>query len=81
MIRPVLCCRQTMDELIANTATSHQSSRYEQVIPKVVHIYRSLKIIFHTEGMLDLSWTGKWIDIQIGGKPQMYSLYTQRHCI
>jgi hypothetical protein len=34
--------------------------------------------LFHTEGMLDLSrWTGKWIDIQVGGNHRMYSLATQ----
>jgi outer membrane receptor protein involved in Fe transport len=34
--------------------------------------------LFHTEAMLDLSrWTGKWIDIQIGGNHRLYSLYTQ----
>jgi iron complex outermembrane receptor protein len=33
--------------------------------------------LFHTEAMLDLSrWTGKWIDIQVGGNHRMYSLYT-----
>lgn len=34
--------------------------------------------LFHTEAMLDLSrWTGKWIDIQIGGNYRLYSLSTQ----
>ncbi len=34
--------------------------------------------LFHTEAMLDLSrWTGKWIDIQIGGNHRRYSLSTQ----
>jgi iron complex outermembrane receptor protein len=34
--------------------------------------------LFHTEGMLDLSrWTGKWIDIQVGGNHRMYSLASQ----
>lgn len=34
--------------------------------------------LFHTEAMLDLTrWTGKWIDIQIGGNHRMYSLSTQ----
>lgn len=34
--------------------------------------------LFHTEGMVDLSrWTGKWIDIQVGGNHRMYSLSTQ----
>jgi hypothetical protein len=34
--------------------------------------------LFHTEAMLDLSrWTGKWIDIQIGGNHRLYSLSTQ----
>lgn len=33
--------------------------------------------LFHTEAMLDLSrWTGKWIDIQIGGNHRLYSLFT-----
>ena len=33
--------------------------------------------LFHTEAMLDLTrWTGKWIDIQIGGNHRLYSLYT-----
>ncbi len=33
--------------------------------------------LFHTEGLLDLSrWTGKWIDIQVGGNHRMYSLST-----
>lgn len=34
--------------------------------------------LFHTEAMIDLTrWTGKWIDIQIGGNHRMYSLSTQ----
>lgn len=34
--------------------------------------------MFHTEAMIDLSrWTGKWIDIQIGGNHRLYSLSTQ----
>lgn len=34
--------------------------------------------LFHTEAMLDLSrWTGKWIDIQVGGNHRLYSLSTQ----
>ncbi|MBP6303991.1 MAG: carboxypeptidase-like regulatory domain-containing protein [Bacteroidia bacterium] len=34
--------------------------------------------LFHTEAMLDLTrWTGKWIDIQIGGNHRLYSLSTQ----
>lgn len=34
--------------------------------------------LFHTEGMVDLSrWTGKWIDIQVGGNHRLYSLSTQ----
>ncbi len=34
--------------------------------------------LFHTEAMLDLSrWTGKIIDVQIGGNHRMYSLSTQ----
>ncbi len=33
--------------------------------------------LFHTEAMLDLSrWTGKWLDIQIGGNHRLYSLFT-----
>jgi outer membrane receptor protein involved in Fe transport len=33
--------------------------------------------LFHTEAMVDLSrWTGKIIDVQIGGNHRMYSLYT-----
>ncbi len=33
--------------------------------------------LIHTEAMLDLSrWTGKWIDIQVGGNHRLYSLYT-----
>ncbi|MFN8284644.1 MAG: carboxypeptidase-like regulatory domain-containing protein [Chitinophagales bacterium] len=34
--------------------------------------------LWHTEAMLDLSrWTGKWIDIQVGGNYRLYSLSTQ----
>lgn len=34
--------------------------------------------LFHTEAMLDLTrWTGKWIDIQVGGNHRLYSLSTQ----
>ncbi len=34
--------------------------------------------LWHTEAMLDLTrWTGKWIDIQVGGNFRMYSLSTQ----
>ncbi len=34
--------------------------------------------LFHTEAMLDLSrWTGKWIDIQVGGNHRLYSLQTE----
>jgi iron complex outermembrane receptor protein len=34
--------------------------------------------LWHTEAMLDLSrWTGKWLDIQVGGNFRMYSLSTQ----
>ncbi len=34
--------------------------------------------LWHTEAMLDLSrWTGKWLDIQVGGNYRLYSLSTQ----
>ncbi|MBP6154003.1 MAG: carboxypeptidase-like regulatory domain-containing protein [Chitinophagales bacterium] len=34
--------------------------------------------LFHTEAMIDLSrWTGKYIDIQVGGNHRLYSLSTQ----
>ncbi|MFN8237909.1 MAG: carboxypeptidase-like regulatory domain-containing protein [Chitinophagales bacterium] len=34
--------------------------------------------LFHTEAMIDLSrWSGKWIDIQVGGNYRRYSLSTQ----
>ncbi len=34
--------------------------------------------LFHTEAMLDLSrWTGKWLDIQVGGNHRLYSLSSQ----
>ncbi|MEN9448180.1 MAG: hypothetical protein RJA25_1470 [Bacteroidota bacterium] len=33
--------------------------------------------LYHTEAMLDLSrWTGKYIDIQVGGNHRQYSLFT-----